>query len=634
MSDILSTSVSGLLAFQRALDITSNNISNVATPGYSREQANFTPQPGQATSAGYIGSGVTIDSVTRSYDELLAGQVRSSQSSYSNFNTYATQAAQIDNMLSDSSTGLTASLQSFVNAYQTVANSPSSTAQRQALLSQAQALAQQMQNYNSQLSTYSAGVQTQISSAVTQVNNLSASIAQLNGQIANGLASTGQTPNELMDQRDLAIDQLSQYVTVNTATQADGSINVYIGSGQPLVIGSTSQALTASPDSYDATKTDIGIVSGGKTSDVTSNISGGQLGGLLAVRSQVIQPVQNTLGQFSIGLATLVNQAQAAGVDLTGAAGKPMFSVGGVLVNPSAANTGTSTVAVTRTDVNALTPDDYILRQSGGTWTLTDKTTGNPVTMAGNGTSASPFTADGISIVVTGAAGNGDSFLIQPTAGASQGLSVLLTSPSQIAAGSGIQTTAAAANTGTGTVTSSVVSDPNTWTPGNYKISFTSATQYQITDSTNAVVGSGSYTSGAPITFKGESVTITGNPANGDVFNVGTAGPGNVGDNSNAFALIDNLNALKFNGGTTSLSNVANNLVSQVGVLTQQAQSNASAQKAVNSSAVDSRNNLSGVNLDEEAAKMVQFQQAYSACAQLIQTSNTMFNSLLSAING
>src|SRR5260370_40654064 len=147
MSDILSPSVSGLLAFQRALSITSNNISNVATPGYSVENANFTPQPGQATAVGYFGSGVTIESVTRSYDDLLAGQVRSSQSGYSSFNTYATQASQIDNMLSDSSTGLTASLQAFVNAVHTVSHSPSSTAQRHAPLSQAQVHAQQMHHY-------------------------------------------------------------------------------------------------------------------------------------------------------------------------------------------------------------------------------------------------------------------------------------------------------------------------------------------------------------------------------------------------------------------------------------------------------------------------------------------------------
>ena len=635
MSDLLSTSVSGLLAFQKALNVTSNNISNVATPGYSVEQANFTEQPGQAFSSGYIGSGVNVQSVTRAYDELLAGQVRSSQSSYSSFNTYATQASQVDNMLSDSSTGLTASLQAFVNALQTVANSPSSTAQRQALLSQAQGLAQQMQNYSQQLSTYSAGVESQISGSVTSINTLSAGIAQLNGQIASGLASTGQTPNALMDQRDQMLDQLSQYVSVNTATQADGSMNVYIGTGQPIVIGSTSQALTATPSPYNATQNDIGIVSGGKTADITSEITGGSLGGLLSVRSQVLQPAQNTLGQFSVGLASLVNQAQAAGVDLTGAAGKPMFAVGPVTTAASSANTGTSTIAVTRTDLNSLTADDYTLRQTGGAWQLTDNTTNQVVTMTGTGTAADPFKAAGISIVVGGgAAANGDSYLIQPTAGASAGLSVLLTSPSQIAAASSIQTTAGAGNTGTGAVSSSVVSDPSTWVSGTYKISILAGNQYQVTDSAANVVATGTYSSGTPITFNGESVTLTGAPATGDTFNVGAASSANVGDNSNAFALIDSLNANKLNGGTTSLSNVANNLVSQVGVQTQQAQSNASAQKAVNASANDTRNNLSGVNLDEEAAKMVQFQQAYSACAQLIQTSNAMFNSLLSAIHG
>src|SRR3954449_2261839 len=177
MSDIFSTSVSGLLAFQRALTVTSNNISNVATPGYSKENANFTERPGQAYSSGYIGSGTAIDSVKRSYDELLAGQVRSSQSSYSSFDTFAKQAAQIDNMLSSSTTGITASLQAFVNALQTVANSPASTAQRQVLLSQAQALAQQMQNYNSQLSTYGANIESQIGDSVGQINTLSAGIA-------------------------------------------------------------------------------------------------------------------------------------------------------------------------------------------------------------------------------------------------------------------------------------------------------------------------------------------------------------------------------------------------------------------------------------------------------------------------
>ena len=633
MSDILSTSVSGLLAFQRALDVTSNNVANAATPGYSVERVNLTENPAQSSASGYIGSGVNVQSVTRSYDELLAGQVRSSQSSFSSFNTFATQAAQIDNMLSDSSTGLTASLQNFVNALQTVANSPSSTAQRQVLLSQAQSLTQQMQNYDSQLSTYSAGVESQITSGVSQINTLASGIANLNGQIASALAGTGQPPNDLMDQRDSLIDQLSQYVTVNTATQSDGSMNVYIGAGQALVTGSQAQTLTAIQDPYDASQHDIGIVSGGNTADVTSEISGGSLGGLLAVRTQVIEPTQNTLGQFSVGLASIVNQAQQSGMDLTGSTGQPMFSVGGVQILPASTNQGTGAVSATRASLSGLTADDYKLTFSGGAWQLQDTASGQSVAMTGAGTNASPFQAAGLSIVVSGAATNGDSFLIRPTAAATAGLSVLLSNPAQIAAASSIQTTAATANIGTGTVSGSAITDPSTWVPGTYTISFSSASQYQVTNSGGTVVASGTYTAGTPIAFGGAAVTLTGAPAAGDTFQVGAASPSNTGDNSNAFAMIDALSASSLNGGTTSLTSVANNLVSQVGVLTQQSQANASAQQSVNQSAVDTRNNLSGVNLDEEAAKMVQYQQAYQACAQLIQTAGTMFNSLITAIS-
>ncbi|HEY6482489.1 MAG TPA: flagellar hook-associated protein FlgK [Steroidobacteraceae bacterium] len=632
MGDILSTSVSGLLAFQRALDVTSNNVANAATPGYSVENVNLQEQRAQPTASGYIGSGVNVQSVTRSYDELLAGQVRSSQSSYSSFNTFATQAAQVDNMLGDATTGLTASLQSFVNALQTVANGPASTANRQVLLSQAQSLAQQLGNYNSQLSTYGADVEAQISNNVSQINTLASGIASLNGQIANGLAATGQTPNDLMDQRDAMLDQLSQYVTVNTATQSDGSMNVYIGSGQALVLGSTSQQLTAFQNPYDASQHDIGLVSGGNTTDITPEISGGSLGGLLSARAQVIDPAVNTLGQFSVGLAAIVNQAQQSGMDLTGATGQPMFAVGPVQIAPATTNTGSATVTATRTNLNALTADDYSLRSSAGTWQLVDQTTGQAVAMTGTGASTDPFQAAGISIVVSGSPSNGDSFLIQPTAAATAGLSVLLTNPAQIAAASSIQTTAGAGNSTGATVSSSIVTDPTQWVPGSDTIAFSSASQYQVTNSGGTVIASGTYSSGTPIAFAGAQVTLSGTPAAGDTFVVTAAAASNSGDNSNAFAMIDALSASTLNGGTTSLTGVANNLVSQVGVMTQQSQANATAQQSVNQSAVDTRNNLSGVNLDEEAAKMVQYQQAYQACAQMIQTSNTMFNSLITAI--
>jgi len=631
MADLLTTSVSGLLAFQEALDTTSQNVTNVDTAGYSVETTNLSEAQGQSLGTGYVGGGVEVSGITRAYDELLAQQVRSSQASYSSFNTFATQAAQIDNMLSASGTGLTATLQNFVNALQTVANSPSSTAQRQTLLSDAQALTQQLQSYDSQISQYSSDVESQISTGVAEVNTLASNIATLNQQIA--AAGSGASPNQLLDQRDADIDQLSQYVNVNTVPESNGALDVFIGNGQPLVLGDAAQQLTTTPDPYDASSLNISLVgSGGSTANITSEISGGSLGGLLAAKSQILDPAQNALGLISVGLATIVNQQQQSGMDLTGAQGQAMFSVGAVQTLPDANNTGSSTLAVTRTNLGALTSDDYQLQYTGGTWQLTDSTTGQSVAMTGTGTSADPFQAAGLSITVSGAAANGDSYVIRPTAAATAGLAVQLTNPAQIAAASLIQAAAGTANTGTGAVSSAGVTNPSTYVAGSYTISFTSATAYQVLNSADAVVSSGTYTSGTPITFDGAQVTITGTPADHDTFTVSPNSAANSGDNSNMFAMIDALSASTLVGGTTSLNGAANNLVSQIGVVTQQAQANASAQQTVNQSAVDARSNVSGVNLDEEAANMLQYQQAYQACAQMIQTSSTVFNSLITAI--
>jgi flagellar hook-associated protein 1 FlgK len=631
MADLLSTSVSGLLAFQQALDVTSNNIANASTPGYSVETANLTPLPGQASAGGYVGSGVTVDGITRSYSELLSQQVRGSQASYSSLNTLATQAAQIDNLLSASSTGITSGLQSFVNALQTLAGSPSSSAARQALLSQAQALAQQLTGYDAQISQYGGTLEQQISGDVTQVNTLASGIASLNTQIANDLAGTGEAPNQLMDQRDTLLDQLSQYASVNTASEPNGMLDVYIGTGQALVTGGTAQQLSTLPNQYNASELDIGITSGGGTADVTSEITGGELGGLLASRTQVLDPAQNALGQISVALATIVNQQQASGMDQTGAPGQPMFTVGGVQTLASSANIGSATLAVTRTTLGALTTDDYTLRYSGGAWQLQDATTGQAVALSGAGTSASPFQAAGISIVVSGTPASGDSFLVQPTAAATAGLAVALTDPAQIAAASLAQTGVGAANAGTGTISAATV-NPATWVPDTYTLSFTSASQYQVTSSAGTVVAAGTYTAGQPIAFQGAQVTVSGTPASGDSFTVRSSTAADAGDNTNANALLSALGAASLGGGTTSLSGAANNLIARIGIVTQQAQSNAAAQQSVNQDATTARSNLSGVNLDDQAAKMLQYQQAYQAMAHVIQTSEEMFTSLITAI--
>ena len=632
MADLLSTGVSGLLAFEQALDVTSNNIANASTPGYSVETANFTEAAGQFSGIGFIGSGVDVQSITRTYDEYLAQQVRGSQASYSSSNTLATQAAQIDNMLSDSNTGLTATLQGFINSLQSVASTPTSTAARQALLNQAQTLAQQLTSYDSQISQFGSQLESQLSSDVTQVNTITANIASLNQQIA-AESTNGQTPNQLLDQRDKLITQLSQYVSVQTTSESNGAMDVYVGTGQALVTGGTAAKLSTVAGAYDPSQLGIAISGGGGTADITSEISGGELGGLLSARSQVLDPARNAIGQVSVAVSTIVNQQQQSGMDLTGAQGQPMFSVGGVQVLPDSGNTGSASLSVSRGALSSLTTDDYRMQYSGGAWQLTDVTTGKSVAMTGNGATATPFQAAGLSIVTSGTATNGDSFLIQPTAGAASGFAVSLTSPAQIAAASLVQGTAGTANKGGATVSAASVTAPGSWTPGTYTIAFGAGNAYTVTSSSGTQVASGTYTSGTPITFAGAQLTLNGSPAAGDTFTVSPNNPANTGDNSNILAMASALSASALNGGTTSVTGAANSLVSQIGVVTQQAQNNATAQQTVNQNATTALNNSSGVNLDKEAATMMQYQQAYQAMAQVIQASGQMFTSLISAIS-
>ncbi len=632
MADLLATSVSGLLAFRQALNVTSNNIANVETPGYSAETANLAEAPGQFTGAGYIGGGVDVASVTRAFNQQLAQQANTSQSSYSSYNTLATQAQQIDNMLSASSTGLSASLQSFVNALQSVSTSPTSTAARQGLLSQGQALAQQLQSYGSQIGQYGAQLEAQVSTDVAQINSLAGNIASLNQQI--GAASTsGQAPNQMLDQLDNLVNQLSKYVSVQTVTQSNGTVDVFIGSGQALVSGANAAQLTTIPGAYDPTQLDVGLRTSNGVTNLTQQMTGGELGGLLSARSQILDPTQNQLGQISVAVATIVNQQQQSGMTLNGTPGQAMFTVGGVQVLPDSGNSGGATVSVTRSSLSQLTADNYQLQYSGGAWQLTNASTGQSVAMTGYGTAASPFHAAGLSIVIGGTppAAN-DSFLIQPTAGATAGLSMQLTSPSQIAAAALVQASAGTANTGTGTISSAGVTDPSTYVAGTYTVSFTSATQYTVTNASGTTVASGAYASGSPISFDGQQLTLTGSPAAGDTFTVSPNSSANTGDNSNILAMISGLSASTLNGGTTSVAGAANNLVGQIGVLTQQAQNNASAQKTVNQDATTALSNADGVNLDQQAANVLNYQQAYQAMAQIITASNQMFNSLIQAM--
>jgi flagellar hook-associated protein 1 len=627
MADLLSNGVSALQAFQKALDVTSQNISNVATPGYSRQTANLVTNPAQQYGNGFVGSGVSVNTITRIYNEYLAGQVRTSNSAYQRSNEFATDAAQVDNMFSDPTTGLSAQLQAFTNAVQDMANAPSSSAPRQVVLSQAQALVTQLQGYDGQLQTLSSQVDQRIQSTTHDITSIAQTIATLNGKIDLAYGS-GQPPNDLLDQRDQLINQLSQDVNVTTSQQGN-DINVYIGNGQPLVVGVNASVLTTAQNAYDPTRSDIVIKAPGANVNVTTDMTGGTLGGMLDFRNQVVDPARNQLGLISIGLANVINTQQAAGIDLNGNAGQPIFAVGGVQVQTNAANTGSATLAVTRSNVSQLTSSDYLLAKTASGWTLTNKNSGAVVTMTGAGTNVSPFQADGLSIVVSGTATTGDSFLVQPTASATAGLSVTLNDPSEIAAASPVRSSAATTNTGSATISApTVVNPPNAQLRTTATIAFSAPNTYSINGGPNTA-----YAPGQTISLNGWSVTLSGTPAAGDSFTVGD-NTGAVGDNTNALQLANAFDQKGLAGGSDSINSYLGRFVGSLGTVTQQAQNDSNAQKSVNTSDTQALSNSSGVNLDEEAANLIKFQQAYQAAAQMISVASSLFDSLLAAARG
>ncbi|MEP7311485.1 MAG: flagellar hook-associated protein FlgK [Pseudomonadota bacterium] len=626
MADMLSTGVSGLRAFQRALDTTSHNIANASTPGYSRQRVEMATRQPETFGSGFLGSGVDVSSITRYYDQLLATQTRTASSSLSRLSAYADKAQALSNLFADSSTGLNASLQKFLNSVQGVANSPTSTAARQVMLSEAEGLKQRLQTYNTRLNEIDSEINARLSGEAASISNSAQAIARLNQQIVAAQNSTGQPPNDLLDERDRLISELSQHVNVDIVAQDDGALNVFVGNGQSLVLGGVGANLVTQKDPYDPTRLNIAYQTAGSSSDVTGALSGGTLGGLLDFRREMLDPTRNQLGQIAVGLTSAVNAQHREGVDLNGNLGGDLFAVGAVAVTRNAGNTGGGTVAVTRDDAGALTTQDYVLEYSGSAWSLRRTDTGAAVAMTGTGTALDPFKADGLSIVVGGATAAGDRYLVKPTAGAVAGLNVLITVPARVAAASPIRSAVASANLGDAAISAGEVLDAaNPALRNTVTLQFIDATHYSVNGA-----GSFTYTGGANIDINGWRVQVSGTPAAGDTFAVAN-NAGGVGDNRNALALAGVLEQGVLLGGTQSLNGAVTSFVGAIGVAANQAASSRDAQQIIFDDSVAAVDSVSGVNLDEEAANLLRFQQAYQAAAQLIRVTQTLFETLLDA---
>ena len=647
-TNILNVGVTGLNAAQAGIQTAGHNIANASTPGYSRQQIVQSTNTPMFTGSGFIGEGTNVSTVLRTYNQYLSGQVLTAQTGVAEMDSYQAQISQIDNLLADPNAGLSPALSAFFNSVQNVASNPTDIPSRQVVLSDAQSLVSRFQSINQRLMDIREGVNSQITSEVGVINSDSKQLANINQQIILAEASgPGQPPNDLLDQRDQIVADLNKHIRITTATQNDGSYSVFIGNGQPLVVGTQASSLQAVPARDDAQR----IVVASKTSSGTtvtlneSLLSGGTLGGLLAFRSQSLDPAQNSLGRVATGLAQTFNTQHQLGQDLTGAMGGNFFNVGTPAVLPDSHNTGGITVSAAVTNVADLTSSDYRLSYSAagtGSYSLTrlsDNVSWSADTLANLQPSAA---AQGFSLAINPPntpPGDGDSFLIQPTRNGARDIGVAVTDVRSIAAGTPIRTTATSTNIGTGVISPGSVNSPNVAFWAAVTVTFNSPQSYTLTYANGQPLFNPQIAipydpnAGANLSYNGWTAQISGSPASGDTFTIGPNSNG-VADNRNALLLgqLQTQNTLAAPAGgapTANFEAAYAEIVSQVGnkarevVVTQQAQQSLATQAQ---SASDS---VSGVNLDEEAANLMKYQQAYQAAAKVIAIAGKLFDTIL-----
>jgi len=645
-TSVFGIGMSGMNAAQAGLVTTGHNISNASTPGFNRQEIVQSSNIPQFTGAGFLGQGVAVNTVRRIYSDALANQLTQAQAQGSQLDAYYARIKQLDNMLGDPSAGLAPALQDFFGGVADVASHPESVPSRQALLSSANALGARFQDLDQQFAEMRAGINAEITSSIGVINGYARQIASLNHNIVVAESASAQQPaNDLRDQRDALVAALNQEVRASVVRESNGSYDVFVGNGQPVVVGSRAFDLVATPSLEDPQRIEVGYQSGASTMLLAAaSIQGGALGGLLSFRSASLDGVQNALGRVAMGLAQSFNDQHALGQDLNGALGAGFFSVASPAALPNSKNAGTAGVAAALQNINALTTSDYRLQYNGAAgvnenFLLTRISDG--VTTAATFPTATgypySFNVDGITLTLSAGATLNDGWLIEPTRSGAGNIGVVLKDPDAIAAASPIRTGAALANGGSGTISAgSVSSVANLPLPATVKLTFNAATgQFAVSGAVPAA-GPFAYTAGSTISFNGISVAITGTPANGDVFTLERNTNG-VADNRNALALgaLQTANALGKNAGiagsqpTTSFQGAYSQLVSQVGNTTRQMEVTAKAQQNVIAQTRQAQQSVSGVNLDEEAANLLRYQQAYQASGKMMQIASTLFQTVL-----
>ncbi|MCU7851664.1 MAG: flagellar hook-associated protein FlgK [Candidatus Thiodiazotropha sp. (ex Monitilora ramsayi)] len=644
---ILSIGVSALTANRQALDTTGHNIANVNTEGYSRQRVDFVTRQPDFTGIGYLGNGVETSAVTRQYDQFISSQVRASQSVTSELQAYFDGARQLDDLVADPDVGLQPTVQNFFNALQALADDPASVSARQLVLAEGESMVDRFHYFDRQFESARSTLNEQINASITEINRLAEDIATINNDIK---IAYGSAPNDLLDKRDQLVNDLSELVDIQVLQQSDGAYNVFIGKGQPLVMAYDAATMTTQPSTLDPTHLEIAFNFPFGTQIVTDQISGGRIGGLLRYREEILDPAQNQVGLVALGLANDLNTQHQLGLDLDGLAGTALFASGTVDVLEPPGNG--SSITVTYNDIGNLTANDYQLLYNGTDFILENLSDGSTQTLA-----AGLNTVDGLDININAAgAVAGDTFLIQPTRNASASLDLLISDSRRLAAASPLQLRPAtdAAGNALNTGDAKITQPANSSTTGlplaaDMQLVYNAAAggfdivngpgapdnfiAYDATDPA-VIIGVNYPTTANPTQFDafgGISFSISGVPADGDTFLFANNTSG-TSDNRNALGLVDLQTMDRLRGGTATYDETYAQMVSDVGSKTHHAELNLSAQESLLNRTREAMQEVSGVNLDEEAAKLIQFQQAYQASAQIISAANTLFDTLISAV--
>lgn len=634
-SNIFSASLSAMNAAQIGLATTEHNIANASTPGYNRQVVEVGARAAQQTGSGFLGQGVDVTGIKRIYDDFVASQVLHEQTQATYLSTYHSSLSQIDNMLADPLAGASPAMQQFFDAMNSLSSTPESVPARQTLLTSGQFAVGRFQAIDQRLTDIAEGLNGQITNTVSTINSYAQQIAALNGNIkrAGAIGGGSQMPNDLLDQRDNLIAQLNKEIKASVQPQSDGTVAVFIGSGQPIVVDEKAYALRVVQSQDDPSRLDVAYQSQGKLVPLqSSTLKGGNLGAFMSFRDEQLEPARNALGRVAIGLAYSMNQQNKMGVDLNGALGADLFVMPTPRVTQGAGNTGTSSVTATISDVSALTTSDYQLRYDGTNYTLA-RLSDNTVTSLGS--SPGTFAADGFSFTITAGAVAGDTFMLRPTADGGRDIDMATSDPAKIATAAPIRGGADLTNTGTGTITAGTVNTPlplNANLQNTVTITFTDATHYNVVDTTlgSTLASNVVYNpaTGATLTYNGWTTKLAGAPVAGDEFTV-VKNTNAAGDNRNGLLLAALQNQNTLAGGTASFQNAYGQLVASVGAKTNELAITSEAQNNMLKVTLDQQQSISGVNLEEEAANLLRYQRAYQAAAKAMQIANTMFESLL-----